>query len=163
MFCLSLYFSEWHDISSLVVLQGWESLQRLCKSAGILWIPSTVDHTNTKEIPLRSQQVSSGHYKIAQMEANQKKSTDQGSEDDTMSSTFMIKCVLCKSDFDQTTCRTRFCEKCRSKEMRVTREAYHQERRIIRRSYRLWSASASHVKVKLRLLVEDDTARHVER
>jgi len=77
------------------------------------------------------------HYKIAQMEVSQKKSTDQGSEVDTMSSTFMIKCVLCKSDFDQTTCRTRFCEECRSKEMRVAREAYHKERKIIRRSYRL--------------------------
>ena len=79
----------------------------------------------------------SGHYKIAQMEADQKKSTDQGSEVDTMSSTFMIKCVMCKVEFDQIECRTRFCEFCRSRKNRVAREAYYKKRKAVKRGYAL--------------------------
>ena len=77
----------------------------------------------------------SGHYKIAQMEANQKKSTDQGSEVDTMSSTFMIKCIMCKVEFDQIECRTRFCKFCRSRKNRVAREAYYKVQKAVREGY----------------------------
>ena len=133
--CLPQQIKKWHDISPPEILQGRENLQRLCKSAGILRVSCTADQAVATQIPLRSQQVPSGHYKTAPMEADQEKSTDQGSEDDTMSSAFIIKCVMCKVEFDQVECRTRFCKFCRSKKNRVSREAYYREREETRRGY----------------------------
>jgi Zn finger protein HypA/HybF involved in hydrogenase expression len=54
-----------------------------------------------------------------------------------MSSAFMIKCVMCKAEFDQMECRTRFCETCRSSKCRVAREAYYKVRKSIRKEYTL--------------------------
>ena len=44
---------------------------------------------------------------------------------------------MCKTDFDQMECRTRFCEICRSKKNRPAREAYYKVRKAIRKGYTL--------------------------
>lgn len=52
-----------------------------------------------------------------------------------MSSTFIIKCVMCKVEFDQIECRTRFCGDCRSKKNRVAREAFYKKRKETRKRF----------------------------
>ena len=41
---------------------------------------------------------------------------------------FIVKCVMCKSDFNQVSCRSRFCEDCRSRKNRPAREAFYKEK-----------------------------------
>ena len=45
---------------------------------------------------------------------------------------FIIKCVLCKTEFTQVYVRSRFCEKCRGKEGRKLREAFYEKRKQVR-------------------------------
>jgi rRNA maturation endonuclease Nob1 len=46
-----------------------------------------------------------------------------------MSSVFIIRCVMCKTQFDQAKKQTRFCEECRSLKSRQMRQKYNQKRR----------------------------------
>ena len=50
---------------------------------------------------------------------------------------FIIKCVLCKAEFAQVYVRSRFCEKCRSKESRRTREAFYEKRKQVRKGFEI--------------------------
>jgi hypothetical protein len=50
-------------------------------------------------------------------------------------SKFMIKCVLCKADFEQVYNRSRFCEDCRGRKNRSAREKYYEERKQIRKGF----------------------------
>jgi len=52
-----------------------------------------------------------------------------------MSSTYMIKCIMCKSEFDQIECRTRFCDFCRSSKNRIAREAFYKKRKETRKRF----------------------------
>jgi hypothetical protein len=49
---------------------------------------------------------------------------------------FFIKCVMCKADFNQDNCRSRFCEDCRSRKNRSAREDFYKERQQRRKEYR---------------------------
>ncbi len=50
-------------------------------------------------------------------------------------SKFMIKCVLCKADFDQVYNRSRFCEDCRGRKNRPAREKFYKERQQRKKGY----------------------------
>jgi Zn finger protein HypA/HybF involved in hydrogenase expression len=54
-----------------------------------------------------------------------------------MSSAFIIRCVLCKSQFEQVESRTRFCQHCRSSKMRSTREVYYKKRKEMKRGFNI--------------------------
>ncbi len=48
---------------------------------------------------------------------------------------FFIKCVMCKTAFNQEDCRSRFCEDCRSRKNRSAREDFYLERKQRRKEY----------------------------
>lgn len=48
-------------------------------------------------------------------------------------SQFMIKCVMCKTEFDQSSSKTRLCEKCKSYERRKERQSYYEQRKKLRK------------------------------
>ena len=50
-------------------------------------------------------------------------------------SKFIVKCVLCKADFEQIYNRSRFCENCRGKNNRVAREKFYKERQERKKRY----------------------------
>ena len=52
-----------------------------------------------------------------------------------MSSAFLVRCVMCKSQFEQIESRTRFCDHCKSNKMRPAREIYYEERKQIRKGF----------------------------
>jgi len=50
---------------------------------------------------------------------------------------FIIRCVLCKAEFAQVYVRSRFCNDCRSKEKRRTREVFYEKRKQVRKGFEI--------------------------
>lgn len=52
---------------------------------------------------------------------------------------YIIKCVMCKAEFNQLNTRNRLCDDCKSYKSRTAREAYYAERKQIRKGFEIFA------------------------